>query len=871
MLKQNLSILKALLVYGCDPNRGSIILPGSHVCCEETECHFKKQKSLKNNENFLLTTINTPISAATSNTQQDEIACESTDDTEYDDIIFSDFCTDNSHEIAYDSPLLLVCCLFNRHNLKYLVSKPEKKIKKKYKKDKNKTDTQNIYYNYYYGLNPLDLNQTFLSINTSTSSSTTSSDDNDDVISEIEASVNYLEIDDDLYYQKYDFLDNLSQKELKNMKDGKNFMKSNYDLEFLNEFRLSLVDLFLEHGANEHQYSKLSENIYKYLNKKTKKLLSTAINNNGNICCLQTKPITPLLLTLYFDDLELFEKLYENKKAIFSHSKSDNLKNLIINAVKAESQKCLKYLIKNHCCSHENDDTLFQMISNINSLKIIDLLVNMGTNFKQRNKLDNYNTILYSLFESDSNNKAILSKILQKLLENSNLETYLNEYNTRNELCIQYLFECKYFIESIFFINHQQPHVFKSIFKLQTEFKETISILLKHDANFFLPTGQYNCAIECLLKELEFLIKKQVTYNKSTTNLFCMGYLYDILKEIIKQSNSVHLKRDCNLLTNFFELLTTNELYIKDFETTLKIVKLLAKFEGVNLSSNLIKKILSLWIFKPNYLNSNQSDKRSFIKNLFRILIHYGYNLNETSLTCCDGSLQSNNILHILISILFNCQVGYQADCLYELMIFLVQYGANPNKEPFELESDSINCHLQKRPNYLLAQLCSPFNCGFSLVKRSSIITLSSSKSPSLSTNSGTVSDSLNKKLDTLIYYNEFSSTNNIQNARSKVLIYHYVKFLNFFYEYMDTDIIYGCLKYRASTGAPLPCNCTTSNSCGNILNSHLENLCSNPRSLQSLTRRYLIKNAEKPLINSVPKLPIPTRLQDYLLFNEIK
>jgi hypothetical protein len=56
-----------------------------------------------------------------------------------------------------------------------------------------------------------------------------------------------------------------------------------------------------------------------------------------------------------------------------------------------------------------------------------------------------------------------------------------------------------------------------------------------------------------------------------------------------------------------------------------------------------------------------------------------------------------------------------------------------------------------------------------------------------------------------------------------------------------------------------------------NVLYSHLENLCASPRSLKSLARRFIINDSaiRKPIALSVPFLPLPVQLHDYLLFNE--
>ena len=767
----------------------------------------------------------------------------------------------------YDLPILLVCCLFNRHNLENLLPKQVDLVKQhKYKKNEESfnsskngnssanNDHSNIYYDYYYGLNPLDLDQTFLTTSTTGDSSACSEHE----ISEIEEGVNYLEIDDELYYEQYDLVDDYSQSDVKLMRKTNGSIKKDKDISHLKELGLSLVDLLLEHGANKYLCSKLSDNTLKYLNKKTKKCLesyfkSSFLNFDG---CLATQQISPLLITLYFDDLDLFKKLYEHQRTMFDYTKPNEHAELIINAVKASSHRCLAYLLNK---SSADEDIVFHVISNVNSVETIDILIRNRVDLRQLNKSENNNTIFYYLFESLTNNKSILSKILKKLLSYSkfNLDSCINRYNDKNELCIQYLFECKNLMKRIFLINHQNQHEFKCVFKLQAEFKEIISVLLKHNANLFLKTGQYTNAIDCLFDELKILIRGN--QKKSASNLFCMQYLHDLLKDILKLSNPTHLRHDSSLLTKFFELLTVNEIYINEFDSTLRIVKMLAKFESAkSLSSNLVRKLLTFWISKPNYMNSNQSDKLNFIKTIFQILIAHNFNLNDTSLTFVNGRSESNNLLNILTKLLLNStQVGYQAQCLYDLMIYLVQIGANPNVEPYELEVKTGNC---RRPNYLLAQLCS-VNIDISSIRRSSITNQSFANLSAFTTCSCSVSNTWNGKRESCT---EFSNTHvyspSLTTTNSSLLIRHYIKFLVFFYEFNDTKIICECLKYR-----------DFNRSSSEALNVHLEKLCYNPRSLKSITRRCVNKIIQKPLISSVQKLPIPLRLQEFLLFNEIK
>ena len=213
------------------------------------------------------------------------------------------------------------------------------------------------------------------------------------------------------------------------------------------------------------------------------------------------------------------------------------------------------------------------------------------------------------------------------------------------------------------------------------------------------------------------------------------------------------------------------------------------------LNSTVLRKFLTLWISNPNFLNSNQSEKLLFVKRIFRKLISHHFNLNDTTTTLNENGIQeSNNLLNILIKILFDsAQVGYQAECLYDLMILLVQNGANPNIKPtWERETN----HIQS--NYLLAQLCYQTNSSYYLNKRNSFAIYTTTNSPTCSACSCSISRSGNQKYELLKNQHAntvSSSTLSLQPI--SVLSFYYLKFMDFFYEYNDTDIIHKCLEYN--------------------------------------------------------------------------
>jgi len=293
-------------------------------------------------------------------------------------------------------------------------------------------------------------------------------------------------------------------------------------------------------------------------------------------------------------------------------------------------------------------------------------------------------------------------------------------------------------------------------------------------------------------------------------------------------------------------------------------------------------------------LNSRQTDKLRFVKEVLSVLLQHGYDANDTSLRYNDGSLTSNNLLHNLVSLVFASQTGYQLTCLYELMVTCLQHGVDANLEPYQLEPKVVHCSgggtiVQRRPNYVLAQLCSPFNCGFSYSSKRlaaqqqpAFSTANSTKNSSDSAASiephdaenGSSKNSSKKSTSTVKTKNsEFSvrscgAHHNSQAAHQHIdtaalLVNHYKQFVNLLFDFMRDEVINECLvKENVSK---------TFSASSNVLYSHLENLCASPRSLSSLTRRFIINDSgiRKPIAFSVPLLPLPAQLHDYLLFNE--
>jgi hypothetical protein len=126
--------------------------------------------------------------------------------------------------------------------------------------------------------------------------------------------------------------------------------------------------------------------------------------------------------------------------------------------------------------------------------------------------------------------------------------------------------------------------------------------------------------------------------------------------------------------------------------------------------------------------------------------------------------------------------------------------------------------------------------------------------------------------------------------------LHYYKRFVKFFYDYVDDQTIEDCLKLaeREQTSrnhvTTKTCPLQRSYTSASLLESgtsielisrptsrfsvalftYLAKLCTNPRSLQSLSRRIVFKQIQKPTSKSIKQLPIPDRLKDFLMFNEL-
>lgn len=261
--------------------------------------------------------------------------------------------------------------------------------------------------------------------------------------------------------------------------------------------------------------------------------------------------------------------------------------------------------------------------------------------------------------------------------------------------------------------------------------------------------------------------KKKKNLNKK---IFDIEFLYEILNDIIdlstltsnlKRANFYHTNhveqmphrlppRDCSVEKYLEILLNTS---IEDFASAIDIFKLLitfqkslnnklrVKFNQTNnsirtINPQVVKKLISNWILHPNFLNSSQQfEKNNFIKTIvIELILNDLYDPNDSTPYCTPNELsapiQSNNLLNHCVQLIFLSKTCYQLELIYDLMRTLIQYGANPNIEPFDFDSSfnylsamsytPVSITAQNSPsNSILAQLCEPLTNG----RRSPVLT----------------------------------------------------------------------------------------------------------------------------------------------------
>ena len=188
-----------------------------------------------------------------------------------------------------------------------------------------------------------------------------------------------------------------------------------------------------------------------------------------------------------------------------------------------------------------------------------------------------------------------------------------------------------------------------------------------------LRLAQRNCSVE---KYLELLLNFQIDDFSSAHEIF-------------------------KILLNFQQCLT-NKIKIK--------FKLTSSYKQINIQ--IVKRLITNWILYPNFLNSSQQfEKNNFIKHILIELIKNGLldpNESASQTQSTSEYVQSNNLLNHCVQLVFLSKTCYQMELVYDLMRTLIQYGADPNLEPFGQGSPRTH-RFARVTNSILAQLCDPF------------------------------------------------------------------------------------------------------------------------------------------------------------------
>ena len=356
----------------------------------------------------------------------------------------------------------------------------------------------------------------------------------------------------------------------------------------LNKHRLELVDMLLAYGADKYQASKLSLNNVKKLNKKslnmlkkwydcakppvsvnsqylqTEEMIDQKDSDSINFLSNELRPLSPLMASLCLDDVEVFSRLYKHHQLLFNYFKPDEDYELIYYAIKFQSKNCLIYLLTNSNTSESNwsnllsasfslphtktDDTnnesnqseainldqqinknvntMFYILENTRSSKILKVLIKCGFDLSKREPTTG-NTALHFLFSptlttnefTKKANKSIstsvldeyrvphsLSKILFIMLKHGGLKIHVDTLNYEKKLCIQVLFEWNELVNIVFFKLNDNYNERRRL-EWQQEFKDCIRLLLKSGADLFLPTHDHTTNTINYINSIDTLIK----------------------------------------------------------------------------------------------------------------------------------------------------------------------------------------------------------------------------------------------------------------------------------------------------------------------------------------------------------------------------
>jgi len=557
IIRQRVDIAKMLLEHGADPNRGTNLL--DHCC-------YITRTQLTNSHSF--NTVHTALDSGSDSESFASGNSDSDSDSENEtpaSLTSSHFTADQMQctchlattELIteYDTPLLIACCVYNWKNIDNIPQAPSAL--------KKRTDSDG---------------------------DDESSGEADDTLND---SNHYLMIDDELYFEKYnyEFISETSSKRKPHRK-----YSSSSESNAVNTYRMKLVDVMLQKGADQYKKSVLSAHSLKLLNalskKQLKKWLSLASEADASL--------SPLHACICFDDARLFATLYEHNERISSYlKKRDEYQRLLYLAVKSESINCLVYLINSRLDEFTASNTLFFMLENSRCTQIIHLLINTFR-FNLTRVDAHSNTALHYLFSANSlanlheyKEKNYLRNILFILINKAGVRNIVNNRNARNELCVQSLFQADTLIDCVFFHERYSANSRAHTHKWQLEFRECVAVLRRSGANMCsLATGSYENALECLLQRL--------SERSNRNRIFYANYLHEIVREILTGVDRGKIRKETNFVTKYMELLLVVNL--NEFESSLETLKLLCQFEKpIRIGTNLLTKFLTAWIQVPNF------------------------------------------------------------------------------------------------------------------------------------------------------------------------------------------------------------------------------------------------------------------------------
>ncbi len=228
-----------------------------------------------------------------------------------------------------------------------------------------------------------------------------------------------------------------------------------------------------------------------------------------------------------------------------------------------------------------------------------------------------------------------------------------------------------------------------------------------------------------------------------------------------------------------------------------------------------------------------------FVKNILTLLLQAGLKCNKT-------------ILQSVVDMVQNVRTYPDVDVIYELLLALLQYGADPNIELKALKSASGG-----------------FPPIYEFIRPTAQSTGESSSSNSSSRNisgGGSRDDSLR---------NSFRNNNNAKNyilfyyimliTRKEIILKDpettYTKIIYLLYYTMKHEILYNCLKNLHNLFiAQVPNKLTD-----NLINL-ISTLYRRPRSLKEICRLRIYESLNKKIAPNINRLNLPGSLRDYVL-----